>query len=80
VANALYRFKDRDVQRVIRAVRLAGLSLVAVEVDPYTGRIKVHTLPASSPAAAQSGSEPTSCDRIVHEIAGKLIEAHGGEA
>jgi hypothetical protein len=41
MANMLHKFKDRDVQRVIKAARSAGLDPVAVEVDPKTGRIKV---------------------------------------
>jgi len=37
----LHKFKDRDVQRVIKAARSAGLDPAAVEVDPHTGKIKV---------------------------------------
>jgi hypothetical protein len=43
MANMLHKFKDRDVQRVIKAARSAGLDPAAVEVDPHTGRIKVHS-------------------------------------
>ena len=41
MANMPHKFKDRDVQRVIKAARSAGLDPAAVEVDPNTGKIKV---------------------------------------
>jgi hypothetical protein len=41
MANMPHKFKDRDIQRVVKAARSAGLDPVAVEVDPKTGRIKV---------------------------------------
>jgi hypothetical protein len=41
VANAVHKFKDRDVKRVIRASQQAGIEIDAVEVDPTTGKIKV---------------------------------------
>jgi hypothetical protein len=41
VTNQVHVFKDRDVQRVIKAARSAGLNPAAVEVDVTTGRIKV---------------------------------------
>ena len=50
MANVLHRFKDRDVQRVIKAARSAGLEPATVEVDPHTGRIKVHSRAAAEPA------------------------------
>jgi hypothetical protein len=43
MANMLHKFKDRDVQRLIKAARSAGLDPAAIEVDPHTGRIKVHS-------------------------------------
>ena len=52
MANMLHKFKDRDVQRVIKAARSAGLDPAAVEVDPHSGRIKVHTREASEPVAS----------------------------
>jgi hypothetical protein len=52
MANRLHAFKDRDVQRVIKAARSAGLDPVAVEVDPKTGRIKVTT---GKPSEAHGG-------------------------
>jgi hypothetical protein len=47
----LHKFKDRDVQRVIKAARSAGLDPGAVEVDPHTGRIKVHSRALTEPMA-----------------------------
>ena len=49
MANMLHKFKDRDVQRVIKAARSAGLDPAAVEVDPHTGRIKVHSRVVTEP-------------------------------
>lgn len=53
MANMPHAFKDRDVQRIIKAARSAGLDPVEVEVDPKTGRIRV----VGSKAAVAS-SEP----------------------
>jgi hypothetical protein len=47
MANQIHKFRDRDVQRLIKAARSAGLDPGCVEVDPHTGRIKVHTREAS---------------------------------
>jgi hypothetical protein len=46
VSNVPLKFKDRDVQRVIRAARSAGLDPTAVRVDPRTGMITVLTAKA----------------------------------
>jgi hypothetical protein len=40
-ANEQRVFKDRDVRRLIKAVRAAGLNPTAVEVDIRSGRIRV---------------------------------------
>ena len=40
--NVEHKFKDRDVQRAIRAARTAGLDPVAVTVNPRSGAITVH--------------------------------------
>ena len=63
VANAVHKFKDRDVQRVIKAARSAGLDPVAVEVDPKTGRIRV----ISSKAAVASNGN--SWDEVLNNAA-----------
>jgi hypothetical protein len=39
--NAPHAFKDRDVKRVIRASRAAGVEIDAIEVDPRTGKIRI---------------------------------------
>ena len=43
VANKLHKFKDSDVQRVIKAAKSAGLEPTGVEVNPVTGAIRVIT-------------------------------------
>jgi hypothetical protein len=43
VVNKLHKFKDRDVKRVIKAARSAGLEPTGVEVNPVTGAIRVIT-------------------------------------
>jgi hypothetical protein len=39
--KARVAFKDRDVRRLIKAVRAEGLNPTAVEVDVKAGRIRV---------------------------------------
>jgi hypothetical protein len=39
--NKVRAFKDRDVQRLIKAVQKTGLNPTAIEVDVKTGRIRV---------------------------------------
>jgi hypothetical protein len=39
--NKVRAFKDRDVQRLVKAVQKTGLNPTAVEVDIKTGRIRV---------------------------------------
>jgi len=41
VANAIHKFRDRDVRRFIRANQQAGIAIAAVELDPNSGRIKI---------------------------------------
>jgi hypothetical protein len=41
VANAIHKFKNTDVKRVIRASQMAGIEIGAVEVDPHTGKITI---------------------------------------
>jgi hypothetical protein len=36
-------FKDRDIKRVVKAVRASGEHIARVEVDPRTGKIAVVT-------------------------------------
>jgi hypothetical protein len=38
-----HAFKDRDVRRLIKAARAAGLDPTGVEVDVKAGRIRVFT-------------------------------------
>lgn len=41
MANQIHAYKDRDIRRIVKAARSAGLDPVAVEVDPKTGKIRV---------------------------------------
>jgi hypothetical protein len=41
MANRTHVFKDRDVQRLVKAARSAGLDPMDVEVDLKNSRIKV---------------------------------------
>jgi Tfp pilus assembly PilM family ATPase len=41
VSNRVHAFKDRDVQRLVKAARAAGLNPTAIEVDIKAARIKV---------------------------------------
>jgi hypothetical protein len=59
VANQVHAFKDRDVQRVIKAARSAGLQPSAVEVDPRTGKIKV-----MSGTSTEHDAAPNERDRV----------------
>jgi hypothetical protein len=69
VANALHAFKDRDIKRVIRAARAAGLDPTSVEVDPKTGKIKVMGNKAAT------ADQQTNLDRELEEF-----EARHGQA
>jgi hypothetical protein len=55
VANAIHKFKDRDVKRVIRASQMAGIEIGSIEVDPNAGTIKIIT---NKPSAELSGANP----------------------
>jgi hypothetical protein len=55
MANATHAFKDRDVKRVIKASRAAGLDPASVEVDPTTGKITVY----AGKSGGMPGSQPT---------------------
>jgi hypothetical protein len=52
--NATHQFKDRDLQRAIRAARAAGLDPVAVTVNPRSGAITVHDARAADGRLTQS--------------------------
>jgi hypothetical protein len=39
MVNQPHKFKDRDIQRVVRAARRAGIDVARVEVNPRTGEI-----------------------------------------
>ena len=41
MSNRVHAFKDRDVQRLVKAARAAGLNPTAIEVDIKAARIKV---------------------------------------
>jgi hypothetical protein len=70
MANMPHRFKHRDVQRVIKAARSAGLDPASVEVDPHSGRIRVHS---RGVAEVVNGANPW--DQAIADAA-KPPEAH----
>jgi Tfp pilus assembly PilM family ATPase len=41
VANKAHAFRDRDVRRLVKAARAAGLNPTAIEVDIKASRIRV---------------------------------------
>ena len=41
MANMPHKFKDRDVRRLIKSAREAGLDVGRVSVNPHTGDISV---------------------------------------
>ena len=45
-------FKDRDVRRLIKAARAAGLNPTVVEVDINAGRIRVSSGKPDDPSGA----------------------------
>jgi hypothetical protein len=44
-----HTFKDRDIRRLVKAARGAGLEPFAVEVDIRAGTIRVLSKPADEP-------------------------------
>lgn len=47
-------FKAADVERAIRAAQKTGLPISGFEIDPQTGRIKVHTLAPTDPTRTKN--------------------------
>lgn len=54
MANQIHAYKDRDIRRIVKAARFAGLDPVAVEVDPKTGKIKVFSSGSNESDAAEA--------------------------
>jgi hypothetical protein len=54
VSNRVHAFKDRDVKRLVKAARAAGLTPTAIEVDTKSGKIKVMSGIAIEPNAASN--------------------------
>jgi hypothetical protein len=50
MANRLHAFKHRDVMRVVKAARAAGVEVDQVTVNPTTGAITVGPAPLGSGA------------------------------
>jgi hypothetical protein len=57
VANMPHKFKDRDVRRVIKAARAAGIDVARVEVNPHTGQIAAIARQPGESAAANPWDE-----------------------
>jgi uncharacterized LabA/DUF88 family protein len=47
-----HKFKDRDIKRVVKAARAAGIDVARVEVNPRTGAIAAIARQADESAAA----------------------------
>jgi ssDNA-binding replication factor A large subunit len=54
MANRPQILKVRDVQKVIRAARSAGVGIDTIECDPATGKIRITT---TKPAASEQQTE-----------------------
>jgi hypothetical protein len=59
MANQIHAYKDRDIKRVVKAARSAGLDPTAVEVDTKTGKIKVFSSGGSESEAAKAWEAET---------------------
>ena len=64
--KARVAFKDRDVRRLIKAVRAEGLNPTAVEVDLKAGRIRV-----ISGKSDDTGSDLDNWLKEHHEVSAK---------
>ena len=51
MTNRVHAFKDRDIRRVVKAARAAGVDVSQVAVDPTTGVITVGPAPKDNGAA-----------------------------
>jgi hypothetical protein len=51
MANRPQILKVRDVQKVIRAARSAGVGIDTIECDPATGKIRITTIKPDTSAA-----------------------------
>jgi hypothetical protein len=54
MSNKPHVYKDRDIKRIVKAVRASGEHVARVEVDPHTGKIAIIT---GKPEA--NGQEPS---------------------
>jgi hypothetical protein len=57
MANRLHAFKHRDVMRVVKAARAAGVEVGQVTVNPATGAIPVGPAPLGANSIANSWDE-----------------------
>ncbi len=74
MANQVHAFKDRDIRRVVKAARSAGIQPTAIEVDPKTGRIRVI---GSDPATAEAvTADVNPFDREAERLRKAAEEAH----
>ena len=58
MANQIHAYMDRDIKRVVKAARSAGLDPTAVEVDTKTGKIKVFSSGGSEEARPRRPGKP----------------------
>ena len=50
MVNRSHAFKDRDVKRLVKAARAAGVDVETVTVDPHTGKITVGSNKPDAPS------------------------------
>jgi hypothetical protein len=68
VANQPHKVKHRDVVRVVKAARAAGIDVARVEVNPHTGQIAA--------VARQPGEATDSGNDLDHWLATREKDAH----
>jgi hypothetical protein len=57
MVNKPHVFRDRDIKRVVKAVKAAGVVPTAIEVEPKSGKIRVVLADNEAMPAAMSGNE-----------------------
>ena len=60
MSNKPHVYKDRDIKRIVKAVRASGERVARVEVDPRTGKIAIIT---GKPEA--NAEEPSATSHLV---------------
>ena len=59
MVNQVHKYKDRDIRRVVKAARAAGIAIARLEVNPSSGLISVVAEPAGDEQGADSNEVET---------------------